>query len=386
MFSNLRSTAILVFGIIVIITLFFAFYFKSSMVASVIANGVEEKALVVSKAYNNSIWNKYAPVIDYIYSISESERDSITQFTLFTKESAAFYKIDNLVKVIVYSDGGDVLFDSKHTTSIMAGNGFLDSIFLGNTDVGVALDEAAKGKMSLAILTGASVNNSGVEKSESIIKVFVPIKSQFSKNGNKSTVKGTVELNFIVTESIGFLWKIQFSIIFAVLLIASSILVVIFYSSKKAEEIMEKQQEASVEMAAAKAMAESESRAKSQFLANVSHELRTPLNAIIGFSEIINNESMGPIGNDEYKEFVQDIHTSGVHLLSLINDILDFSKAEENKLSVDFEQIDITKLVKICMRMVLPRAENAKVNLKDEIPQEHFVLMADQKRLKQVTL
>ena len=58
----------------------------------------------------------------------------------------------------------------------------------------------------------------------------------------------------------------------------------------------------------------------------MSHELRTPLNAIIGFSEIIKDEVLGPLGDEQYNNYAIDIHESGIHLLSLINDILEFSK------------------------------------------------------------
>src|SRR5437773_6511415 len=69
------------------------------------------------------------------------------------------------------------------------------------------------------------------------------------------------------------------------------------------------------------------SRHKSEFLANMSHELRTPLNAIIGFSEVLVEQMFGEV-NQKQEEYLQDILSSGRHLLSLINDILDLSKVE----------------------------------------------------------
>ncbi len=95
---------------------------------------------------------------------------------------------------------------------------------------------------------------------------------------------------------------------------------------------------------------------------------------------------MGPINNEQYKEFINDIHTSGMHLLSLINDILDFSKAEANKLEVVIEELDLTKIATLCLRTMAPRANEAKVKLVPEMPQEHIIVKLDSKRIKQVIL
>ena len=84
----------------------------------------------------------------------------------------------------------------------------------------------------------------------------------------------------------------------------------------------------------ARRQAEAANHSKSEFLANMSHELRTPLNAIIGFSEIISQELFGPIGNDKYLEYIKDVHSSSLHLLSIINDVLDMSKIEAGKLEL----------------------------------------------------
>ncbi|HLN25465.1 MAG TPA: histidine kinase dimerization/phospho-acceptor domain-containing protein, partial [Patescibacteria group bacterium] len=85
-------------------------------------------------------------------------------------------------------------------------------------------------------------------------------------------------------------------------------------------------QRAEEQLRAAKDAAEMADRAKSEFLANMSHELRTPLNAIIGFSDIMRSELMGPLGTEAYRGYVEDIHSSGRHLLEVINEILDMSK------------------------------------------------------------
>ncbi|MCU7611378.1 sensor histidine kinase [Anaplasma capra] len=176
----------------------------------------------------------------------------------------------------------------------------------------------------------------------------------------------------------------MFVILVGAALLTCFCLVVLFY--KRSTKLLSSQYDANLELQGQKEAAERESVSKSQFLANVSHELRTPLNSIIGFSEIIQSESLGPIGNDEYKEYINDIHQSGVHLLSLINDILDFSKAEANKLTVEFVKFDLGKIVDSSFTMVSPRAKEAGVELKKEMQEEPIVMLADPKRMKQVII
>ena len=95
----------------------------------------------------------------------------------------------------------------------------------------------------------------------------------------------------------------------------------------------------------AKQQAERASSAKSDFLAKISHEIRTPLNAIIGFSEVMMEERFGPIGNERYRQYLKDIHTSGGHLISLLNDLLDLSKIEAGKLELNFASVDLNELI-----------------------------------------
>jgi PAS domain S-box-containing protein len=90
----------------------------------------------------------------------------------------------------------------------------------------------------------------------------------------------------------------------------------------------------------ARISAETASRAKSDFLANMSHELRTPLNSVIGFSEVLMDRLYGPL-NDKQEEYVNNIHISGRHLLSLINDILDLSKVESGRMELQLSSFSL---------------------------------------------
>jgi signal transduction histidine kinase len=128
------------------------------------------------------------------------------------------------------------------------------------------------------------------------------------------------------------------------------------------------------------------SQAKSQFLATMSHELRTPLNAIIGFSELLKSELFGPIGDARYKGYVNDVHRSGKHLLSLVNDVLDFSKIDAGHLTLQEDQIDIGETLSTSLRMIEGQAAGNGVTVEQEIAHDLPILRADERRVRQIVL
>ena len=136
----------------------------------------------------------------------------------------------------------------------------------------------------------------------------------------------------------------------------------------------------------AKSEAEIANQAKSQFLASMSHELRTPLNAILGFSDIIRQQFLGPLGTAKYGEYADDIHSSGEHLLSLVNDLLDISAIEAGKLSITKMKLSAGELVTDCITTVRRNAAEKEIKLEQKIPEQPVSLYADRRAIKQVLL
>jgi signal transduction histidine kinase len=130
---------------------------------------------------------------------------------------------------------------------------------------------------------------------------------------------------------------------------------------------------------------EAANRHKSEFLANMSHELRTPLNAIIGFSEVLIERMFGAL-NDKQLEYLQDIHSSGHHLLALINDILDLSKIEAGRMELDLARFDLGELLEGASMLVRERASHQGLTLALDVPEGLGDWVADARKLKQVLI
>lgn len=141
------------------------------------------------------------------------------------------------------------------------------------------------------------------------------------------------------------------------------------------------------ELCDAKESAERAYAAKSQFLANMSHELRTPLNAIIGFSEMIEKQMLGPIGTPKYIDYIVGIRESGEHLLDLISDILDMSKIEAGKYTLDLEEFNLLKILRLAVHMMEGRALEAGVKIFSSIPDgEDLPMRGDRRAIMQMIL
>ena len=149
-----------------------------------------------------------------------------------------------------------------------------------------------------------------------------------------------------------------------------------FVDLRKIKEVEEK-------LIQARMAAETANRAKSDFLATMSHELRTPLNSIIGFSDLIASGSVGEI-SDRQKRFIENISTSGKHLLALINNVLDLSKVEANKMELHYEIFSVADVFSELKQLISPLASKKGLMAEFIIENDITTIYADKTIFKQI--
>jgi GAF domain-containing protein/anti-sigma regulatory factor (Ser/Thr protein kinase) len=126
-------------------------------------------------------------------------------------------------------------------------------------------------------------------------------------------------------------------------------------------------------------------RHKTEFLANMSHELRTPLNAIIGFSEVLLQRMFGEL-NEQQADYLEDIMSSGRHLLTLINDILDLSKIEAGRMELELASFSLVAALNNAVTLVRERAQSHGIRLELDVAPQLDTVVADERKLKQVVV
>jgi PAS domain S-box-containing protein len=143
---------------------------------------------------------------------------------------------------------------------------------------------------------------------------------------------------------------------------------------------------AEADLVEARRTAEKASEQKSDVLAKISHEIRTPLNAIIGFTEVMSEERFGPVGNERYKGYLQDIQQSGAYLLSLINDLLDLAKIEAGRMDLTFTGVSVNDIATAAVGLLQPEANRQRVVLRTGLAPKLPSVVADERSLRQIVI
>lgn len=130
--------------------------------------------------------------------------------------------------------------------------------------------------------------------------------------------------------------------------------------------------------------AEHASQAKSRFLATMSHEFRTPLNAILGFSDLIRRQYMGPVGNETYVSYADDIHRSGQQMRELVDEILDNAAIEAGQRVFECQPVDLSGVTREAVRLLEPAADAKGLTLDCAVADDLPELLSDQRAILQV--
>jgi len=170
------------------------------------------------------------------------------------------------------------------------------------------------------------------------------------------------------------------------LLLALLTTVIVLASTIWIGRLMRRNEDYAAEVTEALVQAEAANVAKKEFLANMSHELRTPLNAIIGFSEVIEQEVMGPVGTRVYRGYAADIGKAGAHLLGIVREVLDFARIDAGTFRTGDEPVDLAHCLAQCTALLRDIAAAKRISMDIELARELPLVIADETHLRQVFL
>lgn len=357
MFTNFRFFVIVGFIVMILLVITTGMYFRHSFREVFINNFIEREVEAITKQYEFSVYCPFAQ------NSSEHTEDFPSTLAYQTKIALGTTSTD---AIRVYDRYRRVVFES----------------FVPSKE-----NEAFKAfKIIQTPKQVVAISNDKYKTTHWIKFIKRASSSNCETNNSNNKMALFIEYYYDVTELVRSVGNLQLWMSSGLVVVFGVLYLLIYITSQKIETLLQKQlkKRKGLEMTISQVSAENE--AKSMFLASITHELRTPLNSIIGFSEMMRDEIMGPLGDEQYKEYANDINTSGMHLLSLINDILDYSKAEADRLEVEKIDVDLTKIINNCVRMLEPRAKEHNIKINANLPEEHIVMQTDPRRMKQVIL
>ena len=346
-----------------------------------LVDAVEKENVAMSRAFANAIWPRFA---DYVTLNAPRDKDALkarpetTEIHDIAKGLVARLSV---VKIKIYRLDGLTVYSSDFS------------------DIGA--DESHNPDSTKTAAKGTPANKFGFRKTfmgiDGPLKDLYIIESYLPILGKSGAVEGVFELysdatarvaavtNDVKWLSIGLVGT--FGLLYGVL----------FIIVRRADKIIKHQnsdlhhevgERLTAEQTLRQALQDAEyaNKAKSEFLAHMSHELRTPLNSIIGFAETMSHEMFGKLGDPKYREYANDIHRSGNHLLELINEVLDVSKVGAGAMEMNEDDVDLTAMMKECAALMKDGARKVEIELRVSIPKNLPEFRGDSRRLKQIFL
>lgn len=121
-------------------------------------------------------------------------------------------------------------------------------------------------------------------------------------------------------------------------------------------------------------------------VANMGHELRTPLNAIVGYSDLIRSKVLGEIQPAVYADYVDAIHVSSLHLVSLLDSLLDLIKIQASEMTLSQKPVNMVEVIDSAVQILSALAQRRQVMITRRLPKELPPVMGDERMLRQVLL
>lgn len=367
MFYNLRYYSAIVLVVFICLVGMFAFYANGYSQKHIIRDMSAQYASTHTQYFQNAVWERYFPIINFVAKDDKRDPSIIPSYMIFEKEMDALFAKPEVVAAEFFNNG-NMLYSSRNTKAP------LDEIDI--------VDATSSPKVVGKIIKKALPE--GGKKLYLYRSIYYPlltdlpdIYKQFTENLNTQLI-----VYYDVDSKVRRFSVIIYMVCALFVFAAIGAFAYMYFYSFRVEKMIEKGG-LSIDTSAS-TKAGGGTVVQTQFFANLNHELRTPLNSIIGFSELIKNESMGPIENTKYKEFVNNIYESGRRLLALIDDAQDFTKSVENKLELKAQEMDLTKITKLCLKMSETQIQQKALELDDQIPKSHYIISADPNRIKQV--
>ncbi len=366
-------------------------YYRYFIIEEMILKQVGATNIKIADIYTQNVWHKHKDAINKIHNFGYINLLQDQDFINFAVASTnAFVNLN--ANISLYDLQGNKIITSSPIrvssyTNYLDDNIYqkvinkIDRYFLKELIVENAFNKAFAGVTTHVLIPKAILQQIDSNKGEkrAFITSYIPI---IDLSLYRKPVDGVLEINTDITVLWANISNLEKKVLLTFTIILIILLTIVMSNTTYAQKIINKQFEVNRALEEAVTKVRNESSAHTKFFANVSHELRTPLNAIIGFSEIMISEPYNP----EHLNYIKDIHNAGKHLLAIINDILDLSKASANKLTVEDIELDLNKLITSTLRLIAPRAAQAKVELIEQLPKNHIVIKGDPKRLKQVLL
>ncbi len=346
-------------------------YLSRTMAVEQLELMAQQNNSALTQAFANGVWPRFAPFVGSAHTRSADEivthpETNDLNFTLKNLMAGT-----QVLKVKLYDLGGLTVFSTDPTQigSDYSQNSRFLTAFRGGTASELEFRETFNA-------FGTDLENRWVLSS------YVPIR----KGGETGAIEGVAEIYTDVSDFYAHVQRVERILIVVVAIAFGIVFLLLLGMVGRADLQIQSQHRRTLQATAATARAEAASKAQSEFLANMSHELRTPLNGIIGFSEMIRDEAMGPVGAATYKEYAEQINVSGTRLLEIISNVLDLARIEGETMPVIASSVDVTAIVREAIDSMVTEAEQAAIELSFEADQERLQIESDGIKIRQIVL